>query len=567
MADISVNMSKAERVEAAVRDCRQENGLTARKAAKIYRIAPSTITRRLKQLTSSRGSHSQRQQLLTPVEERTIIKWAIQYYKWGLPLGLKHLRQFATEILLRKQPQQRRQSSPPSLGLNWHKKLLFRNPEIKRVVARGLDRSRASTMLKKEIFEEYFELYNSLRQKYNILDQDLYNMDEKGFLMGAIQRSHVVIPVHEREAFLRQDGSREWISVVETISANGEYLPSWIIFKAVYQQNSWFDCLDTQNSRIATSQKGWTDNQLGLEWLRRHFDVETAKRQLGEYRMLILDGHESHCTLEFIEYCSDHKIILLVLPPHTTHLLQPLDVAIFQPLAKYYSLEVEEHMRWLHHWLEKEDFIKYYQEARKKALREANIFSAWKKTGIIPYNPQEVLTKLPNRPTTPPESTQLQLIVNGSSPLNLLIGADHNYVAKATQAIRDTMLGSPADHVVNTIEYLNANNAVLSKVNAELVAATRARKEAKKSRKSINKARVLSKTDADELRAEQEARDIAARAHQQSIQQKKHEQTLKKAQIEAEKAERALQRARAKETREINAEMGRMARINPRLFT
>jgi helix-turn-helix, Psq domain len=48
MADISVNMSKAERVKAAVRDYRQENGLTARKAAKIYRIALLTITRRLK---------------------------------------------------------------------------------------------------------------------------------------------------------------------------------------------------------------------------------------------------------------------------------------------------------------------------------------------------------------------------------------------------------------------------------------------------------------------------------------------------------------------------------------
>jgi hypothetical protein len=74
MADISVNINKAERVKAAVRDYRQENRLTVRKAAKIYRIALLTVIRRLKQLISSKESHSQRQQLLTLIKERIIIK-------------------------------------------------------------------------------------------------------------------------------------------------------------------------------------------------------------------------------------------------------------------------------------------------------------------------------------------------------------------------------------------------------------------------------------------------------------------------------------------------------------
>jgi DDE superfamily endonuclease len=193
-------------------------------------------------------------------------------------------------------------------------------------------------------------------------------MDEKGFAMGIMQQSHVFVPAGEKEAFLRQDGSREWVSVIETISATGESLPSYLIFKAVYQQSSWYDTLDSQAAKIATSPKGWTDSHLGLLWLQKHFDVETTKRLHGEYRLLLLDGHESHCTLEFIEYCVKKKIILLVLPPHTTHLLQPLDVAIFQPLAKYYSSEVGQHSHEKHYWLEKEDFITYYQNARKKAL-------------------------------------------------------------------------------------------------------------------------------------------------------------------------------------------------------
>jgi DDE superfamily endonuclease len=196
--------------------------------------------------------------------------------------------------------------------------------------------------------------------------------------------------------------------------------------------------------------------------LKEHFDTETAKRQLGEYRLLILNGHESYCTLEFIEYCSEKKIILLILPPYTTHMLQPLDIAIFQPLAKYYSVKVETHSREKHYWLEKEDFIQYYQNARKKALRESNILSAWRTTGLLPFDPRVVLIKLPNRPITPPEATQIQLILNGSPPLNLLVGANDDYVIKATQAIKNTMLGSPAEQAIKTIEYLNTNNAILS---------------------------------------------------------------------------------------------------------
>jgi hypothetical protein len=67
---------------------------------------------------------------------------------------------------------------------NWHQKLLNQNPEIRYVVACGLDRSRASVVLKTETFTEYFALYDSIRQEYRIIAQDTYNMDEKGFTIG-----------------------------------------------------------------------------------------------------------------------------------------------------------------------------------------------------------------------------------------------------------------------------------------------------------------------------------------------------------------------------------------------
>jgi hypothetical protein len=129
------------------------------------------------------------------------------------------------------------------------------------------------------------------------------------------------------------------------------------------------------------------------------------------------------------------------------------------------------------------------------------------------------------------------------------------------------MLGSPAEHAIKTIEYLNANNVILSKTNAQLLAITRARQQAKKGKRIISKARLPSKDNADKLRAEIGAKKAADIAHKIAISRKKKEQALKKAQEEVEKAERAHQRAVAKDIRDTSAEIARMARVNKRLFT
>jgi hypothetical protein len=128
------------------------------------------------------------------------------------------------------------------------------------------------------------------------------------------------------------------------------------------------------------------------------------------------------------------------------------------------------------------------------------------------------------------------------------------------------MLGSPADHAIKIIEYLNASNAILSKTNAQLVAIARAREQAKKGKQVIGKARLLSKDDADKLRADIEAKQAADIAHKTAMEEKKKEQARKKAQEETEKLEKAIRRAVAKDARDTNTELARMAKIDKRLF-
>jgi hypothetical protein len=90
------------------------------------------------------------------------------------------------------------------------------------------------------------------------------------------------------------------------------------------------------------SEKGWTNNVVTLETVRR-YEEETREKANGRWRLLYLDGHNSHITLEVIEYTRQNKIVAICLPPHTTHALQPLDVGVFGPFKLALSDEAYKH--------------------------------------------------------------------------------------------------------------------------------------------------------------------------------------------------------------------------------
>jgi hypothetical protein len=112
----------------------------------------------------------------------------------------------------------------------------------------------------------------------------------------------------------------------------------------------------------------------------------------GNKRLLILDGHASHCTLNLILYARRHDIIILCLPPHTTHRLQPCDVGVFGPLATAWGHIVKE--AYSHGAkVSKRNFLSYYVQARERALTPSNITSAFMRCGIWPYDPSVITEK------------------------------------------------------------------------------------------------------------------------------------------------------------------------------
>ena len=207
-----------------------------------------------------------------------------------------------------------------------------------------------------------------------------------------------------------QDGSREFISLLATICADGTALtPSLIYQGTTYDlQDTWLEDYDhsSEEAYFAASQKGWTNEDLGLSWLEKIFEPATRSKAGYSKCLLIVDGHSSHVNMKFIDYCDTCAIILIVLLPHSTHRLQLLDVAVFSPLATAYSNQIDALIQSSSGFnrATKRAFWSLFRSAWKLALIAPNIHAGFFATSIWPFNPTKVLKQLEAKTPSPPMS-------------------------------------------------------------------------------------------------------------------------------------------------------------------
>jgi hypothetical protein len=165
-----------------------------------------------------------------------------------------------------------------------------------------------------------------------------------------------------------------------------------VIFKGRYHQSSWYTDIP-EDWVLAVSDNGWTTNAHGIEWLK-HFNSYTKARCVGPWRLLILDGHESHHSVEFLDLCKKNYIIALCMPAHASHILQPLDVGCFSPLKRAYGTEISWMIRHRINHIDKLSFLPAFKAAFKKAITKDTICGGFRGAGLVPFDPDEVLSKL-----------------------------------------------------------------------------------------------------------------------------------------------------------------------------
>jgi hypothetical protein len=292
-----------------------------------------------------------------------------------------------------------RDASP--VGKRWASNFVKRQLELTTRFNRKYDYQRAKCEDPATI-RKWFSLVENIITKYGITLADIYNFDETGFLMGMIASGMVVTGAERRGRRKSvQPGSREWVTVIQAINAEGWAIQPFIVVAGQYHLSSWYQESNLPGDwAIATTKNGWTDNETGFEWLK-HFDQHTKTRSNGRYRLLILDGHESHRSTKFETYCKNNNIATLCMPPHSSHLLQPLDVGCFGPLKHAYGRQIEYLIRCSITHISKTEFFPAFYAAFQAAMTKSNIQGGFRGAGLVPLDPENVLSKLDVQLRTP----------------------------------------------------------------------------------------------------------------------------------------------------------------------
>ncbi|KAM9874670.1 transposase [Verticillium dahliae] len=355
------------------------NGQSIKQAASEWGIPRTTLNSRL-QGTQPRNIAFASQQKLSPTQEKHLVDWIRIQAALGLPPTHSQVREFAERILgLRGGPQ--------TIGKNWFQGFLRRNPSIKVQRARPIDSQRingAST----DVIRNWFRLL-MIPEIKAIQPVNRYNMDETGILEGRGSNGLVLGSSEAQNLRKKQPGSRAWTSILECINATGSALPPLVIFKGQSVQQQWFplDLQPYKDWRFTAAENGWTDNDIAIFWLKEIFIPSTKPTNLSIARLLILDGHGSHESTDFMYLCYSNNIHLVFLPPHTSHVLQPLDQSVFGPLKAAYRKQ----LGYLPQWNDstvvgKRNFLTCYRKARETAYSAQNIRSGWNSTGLWPVS-------------------------------------------------------------------------------------------------------------------------------------------------------------------------------------
>ena len=219
--------------------------------------------------------------------------------------------------------------------------------------------------------------------------------------MSYLQKESVVFDRRTGPPLSIASGSTGWASALETINAVGAWLTPLVIHRGTAPAtplDCWFPPSEScPHWRWGFTEKGWTNNEYALEWLRQIFIPESRRGRpstdTSYWRLLVIDGHGSHCTGEFIFECLFNQISVLYLLPHTSHLVQPCDLGPFAHLKAFYSKNLKNFIATGEVKVNRSQFNILYQQARHSGLNEQYITAGWRRSGLWPIAPQKVLQK------------------------------------------------------------------------------------------------------------------------------------------------------------------------------
>ncbi|XP_076092433.1 uncharacterized protein LOC143063887 isoform X2 [Mytilus galloprovincialis] len=303
------------------------NKLSISKAATEYGVPRTTIS---DHVNGKYDNHlNGPPKMLTDEEETSLINYVKYMAERGFPLTRRMLKAFVISII-EKSGRSTLFNMEKGPSNKWVNKLLNRHLELSEKLPEQQDKARRR-MSNVTVVDQYFKLLVDTVDSLGLTNKpnQIFNCDESGF-SGKEKSKEKVLTLKGSHSYQQKVLVHGHITVHMCIAADGHVLPSFLIFDGCLPHRSFKDGVP-DNWLYGSSESGYMDTELFENWFDKVFIPFCGTRRPV---LLIFDNHDSHISIDLIEKAKANNIHIIGLPPHTTHLLQPLDVAIFGPLKE-----------------------------------------------------------------------------------------------------------------------------------------------------------------------------------------------------------------------------------------
>ncbi|CAH0715711.1 unnamed protein product, partial [Brenthis ino] len=171
----------------------------------------------------------------------------------------------------------------------------------------------------------------------------IWNLDETSLCLDPT-KTKVVGKINKPCSRTTCGTGKENITVLAAVSATGKKITPLIVYKGKQVWDQWMAKLEGFDFEIlyAASSRGWMETNIFYNYLEKILIPELGKERPV---LLIFDGHSTHVDANVVELAVKNNITILKLPPHTSHLLQPLDVAVFKSFKSMWDKKLVEWQR------------------------------------------------------------------------------------------------------------------------------------------------------------------------------------------------------------------------------
>ena len=192
-------------------------------------------------------------------------------------------------------------------------------------------RAKVSTTVLKTFYDNLKVTLDGVPSE-NIINYDETNLTDDPGKKKIIVRRGTIYP--ERV----MNTTKSSISVMFSGTASGHLLPPYVVYKAVHLYDTWTEG-GPPGTRFNRSLSGWFEACSFDDWFH-NIILPYAREKEGKI-VLIGDNLASHISPSVIETCEKNNISFTLLPPNSTHLTQPLDIAVFRPLKRHWPSVLE----------------------------------------------------------------------------------------------------------------------------------------------------------------------------------------------------------------------------------